>query len=249
MGIKYLLPVLLTGFLAFSCREIEDPFQLPDVEDGDYYPLEPGKYWIYEVDSIIFDKNAPKPVDTAYYWVKEVVADTFFDLGQMLWYRIERYEKPRPADSVTWTIRQDLAATIDENQALRLENDLTFIKMLFPITPFEKWDGNSHFNPGIIVTVSGESIEMFKGWDYQVISAGVPDTIGGVAYSEVSTIRNADSENLIELRYAQEKYARDAGLVERELRILDTQQIDEFIPWEEKAEKGFILRQRLVESN
>jgi len=244
---KIILPAVLAVLLATACKEVEDPFQLPPVEDGDYYPLEPGKYWIYTVDSIIFDLNAPKRVDTSLHWVKEVVADTFLDLTGRPWYRIERYE--RTNGTLPWTIKQVVAATISGGQALRLENDLTFIKLLFPITPFATWDGNKLFDPATTVNVRGETIEMFKGWEYRVTDAGIPDTIGGNIYPEVAVIRQADSENLVEKRFSEERYARGVGLVSRELQILDTQQIDETRPWEEKAEKGFILHQRLVENN
>jgi hypothetical protein len=67
----------------------------------------------------------------------------------------------------------------------------------------------------------------------------------------VVTVQNADSENLIELRLAHEKYARGVGLVYRELWILDTQCIEDCIgmTWEQKAEKGFILKQTLIDHN
>ena len=57
--------------------------------------------------------------------------------------------------------------------------------------------------------------------------------------------------NLIELREAIEKYARNVGLIEKQMRILDTQCIIECEgePWEVKAEKGFILKQRILEFN
>lgn len=230
-----------------ACREIKDPFVIQPIEDSDYYPLETGSYWIYSVDSIIFDKNASRPVDTFSFTIKEVVSDTFFDLNGRMWYRIESFE--RASDTLPWNLRQVLAATLDGKEGLRLENDLIFIKVLLPLTPFKSWDGNKLFDPATLVKVSGETIEMFKGWEYEVLSAGVPDTINGLAFGEVATISQANSENLIELRYSREKYARGVGLVERELHILDTQQIDEFVPWEQKAEKGFILYQRLVEAN
>lgn len=230
-----------------ACREIKDPFVLQPIEDSDYYPLELGRYWVYSVDSIIFDENAPKPIDTISFILKEVVSDTFFDLDGRMWYRIEAFE--RASDTLPWKLRQVLAATLHGKEGLRLENDLTFIKLLLPLTPFKSWDGNKLFDPATIVTVSGETIEMFKYWEYEVLSAGVPDTINGQMFGEVATISQANSENLIELRYALEKYARGVGLVERELRILDSQNTDEFIPWEQKAEKGFILYQKLVEAN
>lgn len=256
MGLRNIvLPAVLLVLLAPACKEVEDPFILPVVEDDYYYPLALGKYWIYAIDSIIYDYNAPEPVRKAEYMVKEVVVDTFLDLTGRPWYRIERYE--RMADTLPWAIKQVVAGTIAGDQALRLENDLTFIKLLFPVTPFETWDGNQFFDTSTEINVSGEDIVMFKDWEYQVLSAGMPETlgvetIGGLVFPEqvfpeVAVIREADSENGIERRYAQEKYARGVGLITRELHILDAKQEDGKVSWEEK--NGFILRQRLVETN
>jgi hypothetical protein len=63
----------------------------------------------------------------------------------------------------------------------------------------------------------------------------------------VLTVRHADNENLIERRFVEERYARTVGLVEKTVMILDTQCggnlsncID--LSWEQKAEKGFMLK-------
>ncbi|MEL6865958.1 MAG: hypothetical protein AAFP19_16145, partial [Bacteroidota bacterium] len=70
----------------------------------------------------------------------------------------------------------------------------------------------------------------------------------GMMFDSVATIYQADNENAIELRYSIEKYARNIGLVYREMRILDTQAIVDD-PWEEKAQKGFIIRQQITRHN
>ena len=90
---------------------------------------------------------------------------------------------------------------------------------------------------------------MFKNWNYRLREFAVADTIGGMNYDEVMVIEQANNENSIELRRAQEKYAKGIGLVYRELYILDTQCIAdcEGQTWEEKAEKGMILKQTLIQ--
>ena len=244
-----LLLLLLAGLFSFqACETVEDPFELPPDTSQEYYPLEIGRFWEYRVDSIIFDANAAQRVDTAFSgWVREVVVDTFWDLNQHPWYRIERYER---ADTTElWSIRQVQAATIRGGEALWLENDLTFAKLIFPLQPFVSWNGNKYIDPSTIVFISGESLEMFKGWNYRILSLDVADTIGGNTWPEVVTVENADVDLGIERRFAQEKYARGVGLVERKLEILDTQIVDETLPWTEKAEKGFILHQRLYKTN
>lgn len=238
--------LFLLAALAFSCKEVKDPFQLPEYDDASFYPLQVGKFWEYRVDSTVFDQNAPEPVYSVSVLVREEVVDTFLDLQNHPWYRIERFE--RASDTLPWEIKQVVAATIRGNEALRLENDLTFVKLLFPLTPFKNWNGNKYFDPFTIVFISGEPVEMFKGWDYRMLSSGAQE----MGYSDVTSILQADSENLLERRYALEKYARDTGLIYRELEILDTQTIDtigENLPWEEKAQRGFKLTQQLLKTN
>ncbi len=238
------LLLFLLAALAFGCKEVKDPFQLPEYDDAPYYPLEIGKFWEYRVDSTIFDANAPEPIRFDSIFVREEVVDTFLDLQSHPWYRIERFE--RASDTLPWEIKQVVAATIRGNEALWLENDLTFVKLLFPLTPFKGWNGNKYFDPLTVVFISGEPVEMFKNWDYRLLSTAAPE----MGYSDVATIRQADSENLLERRYALEKYARDTGLIYRELEILDdTLTLDENIPWEQKAQKGFKLTQTLLKTN
>ncbi|MEK7253300.1 MAG: hypothetical protein AAB316_01025 [Bacteroidota bacterium] len=233
--------------LLASCKEEADPFQ---ADFGyEYFPLEVGKYLIYEVDSTIYDPTGDTAVFFSKTQVKEEIVDTLSDnLGNQL-FKIERFE--RTADTLPWQVTKVFTASIQNNQAIRTEDNLRFIKMPFPLRDGASWNANIHFDPSLIVTVAGESIEMFKGWSSKIESVGEADTVGILQFPEVVTIRLADEENLIELRRGFEKYAKGIGLVYKELWILDTQCIEqcEGQPWEEKAEKGFILRQKLVGYN
>ncbi|MCC6724075.1 MAG: hypothetical protein IT258_06155, partial [Saprospiraceae bacterium] len=103
----------------------------------------------------------------------------------------------------------------------------------------------------LIVTVAGESIEMFKGWDYRILQAGEAASFGALQFDETATVEESDSENLIELRRSMSTYAKGIGLVYRELWILDTQCLENCVgqSWEEKAEKGFILKQTITNYN
>ena len=55
------------------------------------------------------------------------------------------------------------------------------------------------------------------------------------------------SENLIELREWREVYGKGEGLLERRIRVLDTQIADSSIAFEDRAERGFTLTMRRVE--
>jgi len=102
-----------------------------------------------------------------------------------------------------------------------------------------------------VISVAGESIFIFKNWLYEYREIGVPLEVNGLNFDDVVTIYQADEKNFIELRESYERYARGVGLVERQMRILDTQCIAECEgqTWEEKAEKGFIVRQEIRDYN
>lgn len=244
---RYFLFLTCFCFLLASCEETPDPFE---VEPGfDYFPLAVGKHIIYQVDSTIYDPTGDTSVYHSTTMMKEEIVDTLRDNAGNLLFKIERYV--RMADTLPWQVTKVFTASIQGNQAVVTEDNLRFIKLTFPVRRNNSWNGNIHFNPGLIVTVAGESLEMFKDWSYKIEETGMPATIGGFSFDDVTTVREADSENLIELRRSKAQYARGIGLVYRELWILDTQCIEscEGKAWEDKAEKGFILKQIITEHN
>ena len=113
------------------------------------------------------------------------------------------------------------------------------------------WNGNKFIDEGTVISVAGESVTIFKNWLYEYRGTGESVEVGGQIYNDVVTVYQADEENLIELRLSYEQYARGIGMIYREMKILDTQCIlpCEGETWEEKAEKGFIIRQTLREHN
>lgn len=244
----FFIAVLLAPLLwMVSCETTEDDYR---VDAGyEYFPLEVGKYKIFRVDSTIFDPTGDSAVIFSSVLMKEEITDTLSGNNGELLFKIERFQ--RTADTLPWQVTKVFTASVQDNKVIVTEDNLRFIRLVFPPKERKSWDGNVHFDPGLIVTVAGESLEMFKGWSYRIEQAGTQDTVGTFVFDDVVTVQEADSENLIELRSAVSKYARGVGLVYRELWILDTQCIDACAgqPWEEKAEKGFILKQRLIEYN
>lgn len=238
---------LLLGCLAQSCETETDDYQ--SGPGPEYFPLEVGKYKIYEVDSTIFDPTGDSLIAFSKTFFKEEVVDTLTDNQGEIRYKVERYE--RNLETAPWQVTKVFTRSIHGNQAIETIDNLRFIKITFPVRKNNTWDGLVYFDPGLIVTVAGESIEMFKGWSYRVLDAGLPDSVGQFAFQDVATIQESDMENLIELRKSTEKYALGLGLVYRERWILDTQCIEdcEGLGWEEKAEKGFIVKQKIIGFN
>ncbi|MFT6740636.1 MAG: hypothetical protein ACJAVF_002145 [Paraglaciecola sp.] len=243
---KYLLAISTFLFL-FSCKTEKDTFQLETGEE--YFPLTVGKYVEYEMDSTIYDPNGMEMVRQSITQLREEIVDTLRNANDELIYKIEQFT--RFGDTTPWTIQNVYTTSITNNQAQRTEENLKFIKMTFPLRDNQSWNGNAFIDEGTIVTVAGETIEMFKGWDYRVKEVDLVDTIGGQIFEPVVLIEQADNENAIELRRSVEKYAPNVGLIYKEISIFDTQCIEgcEGQPWSEKAEKGFTLIQKILNYN
>lgn len=254
MRILFLWPFTLFILVLMTSGCIRSEIEDIEIDSGyDYSPLQVGKYFVYQVDSTEF-----RPVvggialDSSSTFVKELIADSFPDNTGAVTYRLERYE--RKDNAQPWTIRSVYALTRTEEEFYRTEDNLRFVKLRFPLQEGRKWNPTRFFDNLLEVEVAGQTIQMFKSWSAEVSAAGRMEEIGNLNFPDVATIVSSDSENLIEKRYAMEKYARNIGLVFRELQIMDTQCNGQpadcaTLPWPEKAERGFIVRQWLVEHN
>lgn len=251
-GVFCFLGIIIIGLSIFmSCTPKSEIEEFDEFRFGyDYFPLEVGKYWIYETDSTIYD-DAGTSVYHRVSQVKEEIVEEFEDLTGETNYRIERFW--RSADSLPWQVTDVWVASADADRAYRTEENLKFIKFVFPPRADKKWDGNVYIDETTIVYVAGESLEMFKNWgdEYEFQSVDVQESIGENTYENVATVLLTGDAVLdsIDRQYALEKYARGVGLVYKDYTILNTQCICPGQSWEEKAEKGFTLKQTLIEHN
>ncbi len=246
----YLLSIILFSFLLLSssCREGStlDDFNLD--MGFDYFPLEVGKYMVYQVDSTVYDFDGSTPIiieSTTY--VKEELVDTAIDNEGDTIYVLERFERKAPSEP--WIIKDVWSAKITDNRAERFEENVRLVSMVFPVKEGADFDATLFIDENFTISVEGEIIEAYKNWSSEIQEVGTMESIGSLDFDNIVTIIHADDENLIEKRYSQSKYAKGVGLVHREEWILDTQNLTETQPWEEKAEIGYILTQTILEFN
>lgn len=237
----------LLVFISGACRKDQTQPD-PAFYAYDYYPLELGKYWVYQVDSSLFDPVVNgKPILQTRSLIKLTVLDTFGVGNGLLNYvlSLANFDTVNQEwkDIGLWSAaRSDAEAYLDEGNR-------RLVKMTFPPVPGLHWDGTRYIDEQTIVYISGEPLEMYKGWDSQIVSVDQPAEINGFSYDRVLSILLANSESRIEKRYALEQYIRGVGLGYREYWILDTQLNTDDRPWDQKAQRGFILKQSLVEHN
>ena len=199
----------------------------------EYFPLEVGNWVIYQVDSITYnDFYTPPRIDTIKTQFKEVVESIFRDNEDRLTYRIERYR--RYADTVPWTIHNVFTANLTESTAEILDDNLRFIKLVFPVNKGKSWKGNSY------IMAEGE-ISYLKNWRYEYSAVDVPEIIDTLSFDSTLTVLQQDQENLIEKDFFQEKYAKNVGLIYKKAIHLNKQSING--NWE----SGFIVEQKIID--
>lgn len=250
-----LRPYFLLATLFVLIAACKEESIAPSDNNGEqaYFPLEIGQRKTYAVDSILLLQTIGGTLyDTAKLTVQEVLVDTFVAADGRLWYRGERYEKDRNAPDSDYRISRTFTVAADVQLALRSEDNLTFTKLTFPPRTGERWDGNGDFDEFRQFPVGGEFLDIYAGWEtfYQAVDSTADN---GNKYLRV---QQAAIDNVIDLRTAYEIYQEGVGLVEKFVDARHTQCqvccggdtapcVD--LPWDEKAEKGFILHQRLLE--
>ncbi len=222
-----------------------------------YFPLKIGKYIDYQVDSIVYDFGAggSTVIDSSTTFVRELVADTLRDQTGQLLYTLERYE--RPAADQPWQLRHIGTAARTGSQAILTENNLRYLKLIFPMDRRSEWNGNVWIDVDREIEIAGERLRPFTNWQYEVDSIDIAAQIGTFAFDSTLLVTEADDINIIERRLSRVRYAKNIGLVWREQWILDSQYCNQSIPppdcetrpWELKAERGYILRQVVIAYN
>jgi len=204
---KYIFLFLLASIILVSCKK-----DSPVTTDFgyNYFPTDVKRYIIYDVDSIVHN-DFTSTIDTFKYQVKEYIASTFIDNSGRNTLRIERYKKyyndTIPYSSMPWTLTNVWSANRTNTTAEKVEENERYIKLAFPVEKGETWNGNS-FN------TLGEE-------DYTYNDVNTKRTIGNISSDSTLLVIQQNVENLIEKQYYTEIYAKNIGMVYKQ--IIDVQ--------------------------
>ena len=195
------LILAVTVFL-FSCSKDEEEFVEPYL-GHDYAGLEIGKYVIYDVDSFFYD-DFNGLIDSSFYQVKEVVDSKITDLEGDEAFKIIRYRKE--SDTTGWVLIDVWSSKLSTTNFQKVEENVRFLKLIFPINVNDTWNGNILNNGAEPVDSEGKAI-------YEYTAVEQSETIGGNTLSNVLTILQVEEINLIEEKVYEEKYAKGIGMV------------------------------------
>lgn len=192
----------------FSCKK--DEKTIVSINYGyNYAGLRVGKYVVYDVDSTFY--NVPFNIVNNYkFQIKEIVDSKYIDAQGNEAYKIIRYKKDTTV-SQNWEHQVVWNATITKSNFQKVEDNVRFVKLLFPIKSDKVWNGNS--------------MNTLSSWEYKYTSTHLQEQVGNAMLDSVTTVTQFDDNNeiLIQRQFFQEKYAANIGMVYK--RIIDINKV------------------------
>lgn len=231
-----LASILLLSLVFVGCKD--DETTDPTLQQGtEYFPIDSGRYVEFIVDSIHYD-DFTGTIDTFRFEIRELNQSTFTDLAGNPAIRLERYR--RDSISQPWFISDVWAFNRTANTAEKVEENIRYIKIRFPLIPNQVWDGNL--------------LNELDAWDYELVDVNKPFTINGFSFDSTITILqtglndipNGQTEPFLNKQIGKEVYAKNVGLIYKELQILEGDPTQPpALPFDQRIKRGFKLKMQL----
>ena len=195
-------------FIAFclifwvACTKVENA---PVIElESNYNSSKIGAVLIYDVDSTAYS-NFTNTSQNFKFEVKDSITNTFQDLSGNVNYRIEIFKR------ITRSSPRIFQIVFTRSKSLRAAqeffNNQTFIRLIFPPVKGATWNGNSK-------NTIGEQAYLIEK-DLSALS------INSLSFDSTIVVTEIDSKNLIREDVVYSTYAKNVGLVQREVKAVD----------------------------
>lgn len=198
---------LLFLFSLQSCKD--DELVTPSSPTMNYVSNDAGKWIVYDCDSIIHldnDNNTDNNVEISQFQIKEVIDSIGIDGENQPIQHLSRFK--RANDTLQWTFLSRWTAKITSGGYQKVEDNTRYLKLGFPISNAQKWNGNSY-------NTLGEE-------DY--IYNGINEPAGLASFSFDSTLTVVQGDSTIGYHtYPSgiEKYATGIGMYYRYYAAVD----------------------------
>lgn len=236
-GLKNIFSISFFAFILIlhSCKKDKD--SISNIDFGkDYFPIKVGVYIVYDVDSTAYNEITHIPT-TYKYRLKEIIKQAFTNDENTTSYRLERYIKyydsTKSYDQIPWQIKDVWTIVPYSNSIEKIEENIRYVKLVFPVKQGTQWNGNAK-------NTLGEKI-----YSYEYVDNS--ESINNIHFDKVLKVKQYEFRSLIQYQNEYEKYAKNVGLVYKEMINLESQNIVPNVPVENRAEKGYIFKMQVVE--
>lgn len=201
MKSRFYLLLLLGCLGVLGCNKSENAPK-PDMALN-YFPLKEAHVVIYNVDSTVYN-NFNNTITNYLFQLKDTVTNKFTDAQGNETYRLERYKKTATQD---WFFQKVITRKIVNNRAEEFIDNKRYVRLVFPPSLQSTWNGNVYNDLG--------------EWRHEVKDLDVPLTIGTHQLDSTISIHQCNEVNLIREDIYDETYAKNIGLVVKEVKAVD----------------------------
>jgi hypothetical protein len=232
----YIALAAILAFAAFSCKKKKESIEPPDTGAA-YYPATIGKYIVYDVDSIVFDEFN---YDSTHYkyQIKEKLEEEYTDAQGRTAIKLVRYIKKYNSaitfSAMPWVIKDVWQVNVSKTNVEVVEENVRFIKLTFPVKQSNSWNGNLY--------------NTMDEWEYTYTYIDKAQSFNNLSFDKVALVTQMNFPTKISRDYYIEKYAKDAGLVYREIIDLDYKSVyPEATLWQNIPNKsGVVYTQKII---
>ena len=219
---KKLFIIILLLYIA-GCNEKENIH--PQVIDFSYYPMNINSELVYAVEYIKID--APINLhDTQRYYLKERIESSYYDEIGNLIYRIEHFK--RPDTNSAWQLTDVWFSQYYQNQAHKVEENIRYIKLVFPVNKGLKWNGNA--------------MNTLEPQTYSIDTLDKPWRI----FDSTLVVVQQKKETMIDKYFDYERFAKHKGLVEKAYVHISQAAVIPNLPIEQRITRGELYKQVLI---
>ncbi|HMN33379.1 MAG: hypothetical protein IT215_03060 [Chitinophagaceae bacterium] len=239
MNIKQAVLLIISVMSLASCGKQVIPAS--GVELGkEYYPIQVGHFIEYAVDSIKYN-DFNKSIDTISYELRDEITSEFQDDQGRASFLVTQYKRMTPNEG--WLNNMTYYITPTDFNIEIIENNIRFVKLVYPVKTNTKWDGN------VYVASQTPELSWYHNWVYSYTNINEEYHTGYIHFPSTVTVNEANeyagdsTNNLYSTRtFSRERYAKNVGLISREIVNWEYQENIKF-------RKGFILVYRAKSYN
>ena len=168
----------------------------------DYFPMKVGMFRVYDMDETTHRILGP---ERRRFQMRETVVDSIVLSGSEVRYTLHR--ETRSDDEGVWSLDSVWTARVSTQRAIVTENNVQFIKMVFPIENELEWDANAYNS---------------RNFEYYRYDNTTRDTtFFENQYDDLWRVYHGPNleENFLGWNSRSEIYARNVGLIHKSVHI------------------------------
>lgn len=206
---RLVIGVVLFLIFTISCKKNSTESHTNNLYES-YFDLSPGRFIVYDVFEVIHDETAAVKHDTSVYQLKTLIGDSLLDNEGRLTRKYLRYKRKNSSEN--WLLTDVWTTYKNNKSAFLVEENETFIKMMFPVNVATEWNANV-FN-------TKSAMNCFYKDIHKTLK------INGLDLDSTVKIEQENERNLIEYKRKYEVYGNHVGLIKKFYKDLKISNFD-----------------------